>query len=453
MSFLAAVVDPFSRAAEGARVPDEYAFPTETMTLKTKFMLNVPVSQKGINLTFRPSMTDTLVFADKGMIDGGLPNLGYFKRSKDPMQSGLYTTGWTDHYGTGVDIMFNDYRIVGAGIRFTSLMTPEKASGFFAFYTSPMERLNHFAMWEMLKDMYGWKYNTQYPLLGNVPVKGIDYQAAIASIADTDGTLGFGPKKAVTNVELLMQAIAVPWIMSEEAHGLVIDDKFTETPTGAMMNHVQFQQHGFKMAVRPITSDAWDWRKFRPARLFNTTVDQTNQAGGVVADTLPEVGVMFGDTSIALMRKGSNSVPLVTNYNSGGVAYSQTLYNVANGAAYFDDSVASPVLPAETIKQDGWTQVSIVGRGLPGRVGTYSPAEGWGATVGDVPNVAMVEVIMHVEYINQNLSVGSFARIAPKNPGMLAAALQAASVAPMYSYYYSEGGKATTKRMKVKSGY
>lgn len=445
MSFALAVLDPFHPGAEGARVPDEYAYATETMCFKEKFPIYAP-APGGINLTFRPNLTDSLVMSDNigATANWDMPDFGRYFRSKDTNGTGLYVTGFCDSKGessatnSGGPYNWQRYRIVGCGIKLTTMMVPEKTSGWFGMYASPVEGMNHFALEDILREYAGVTVAT-----GSRPVNrsGFDYQAALKK--DSDFSVDPATSKWVKNVDLLMREICVPWVKLPGQTQLQISEDITDAPTGHMMNHVQFQKHGLKAALKPITSDAWDWRKFRnPYYLMPVT---TGWAALVGATELRGIGYnsclacpVYNTTT------GDNPAAV------GGV----TTYD---GVAASADNLRIPIgVQQEQVKQDGWTQFSVIGRQLPRGTtteavpGTFTPPVL--ATVNYNEPVAMVEVIYHVEYVHAALLQTSHAAVSAQNAGYMKKVMQAAAASPIYSYCYADTDGYKFNRMKVKQG-
>lgn len=437
MSFIKAVLDPFAAAAEGARVPDEYAFPTETVTFRDKFIVYGPDPYVGVNMTLRPNLTDSIVMNDTAFEEPmPMPNLGRAFRSNDTEEGeasgkGLWVTGFMDLQGNTKAGRQNwlRYRIVGAGIKVTTMMVPERASGFFGFYISPVEAMNHFMLYDVLAKMAG--IIREAGKQDAVP-SFFDYHAPLKRMVDWEADPAATQFKR--NLDLLFTEICVPWKDDPSNGRLVIDDKITDAPTGHMCNFLTFQNRGFKAALKPITSDAWDWRKLdRPYMMTPVT-------GGAAPFVVPPtntncVGVTWDSCRACLYYNQTNDN---AGLNGGPGTYEGDS-NLVQQQAYG--------LPMELAKQDGWSQFSWICRQTP--AGTKDPNNGqW--TVNEP--IAMVEVVYHVEYVSSSLSQTTHAAIAPKNERAMQAVLRAAAESPMYSHVYADNNRYKFNRMKTNRG-
>lgn len=466
MSFALAVLQPFAKGAEGARVPDEYSFPTETKCFKYKYVMTAPVDNVGLNLILRASLTETLIMNDNaGSTTISQPDLGYSDRSQDgvfdaagnrravPFQNGLYTTGFASHSGfnTGNSNNWNRYRIVGVGMRCTSLMRPETAEGYFGFYTSPMEDMNHFYMWRILQQNTGYAMNTDGTTL-KLKGAGIDYHGVLQKTNANDVTPGSYNTTAGSNslwsknFQLLIQATGIPWTEPTGANQIIIDTNVTETPTGAMMNHLNFQKHGWQTALRPVTMDAWKWRKFEQQNVFRTT------------DT-SGTGYLVGGQSLTRVKPAGN--PSVNTLDgltaTGWTQYSNTGSAASSGAGVggglADYDATGYTVETECIQQSGWTQVAVIGRGLPAGTFTTTQTLPMGAQPTDIPAIGMVEIIMHVEFINGSIEQTSNAQVCPINENAMKQTLSAASKMPLYNYIFEESVARQNKKVRVSRGY
>ncbi len=124
-----ALSDPFHPGAVGAKVPDQFATPTITQTVRASMTLTANAAGEVGAMVFPNPVASTYLFAGNG--------------------SDFSTITWGDNTTTtqarwGVDTAtfaskFDNYRIVGYGIRVTGLSSMTNASGKFILGSFPIE--------------------------------------------------------------------------------------------------------------------------------------------------------------------------------------------------------------------------------------------------------------------------------------------------------------------------
>ncbi len=124
-----ALTDPFHPGAVGAKVPDQYATPTITQTVRASLTLTANSAGEIGALVFPNPVASTYLYAGNG--------------------SDFSTITWGDNTTTtqarwGVDpttfaSKFDNYRIVGYGIRVTGLSSMTNASGKFIMGSYPVQ--------------------------------------------------------------------------------------------------------------------------------------------------------------------------------------------------------------------------------------------------------------------------------------------------------------------------
>jgi len=123
-SFAHALADPFSIEARGARVPDLYAFPTNTFRLQTSVLLGAG-SQTEFGAVFLPNPYVSVI--DTGVAATGTPSitgLGGLQR---------YSSGASSFAAMTIPVLFaplaTEFRVVGGGIKIRNLLPELTATG------------------------------------------------------------------------------------------------------------------------------------------------------------------------------------------------------------------------------------------------------------------------------------------------------------------------------------
>lgn len=394
MSFEHAVLDPFSAKAEGARCPDYYSFPTETKTFKFKFTMKTcdstaaTIASSGatnidwVECIFKPSLIESVVYpkSQAGLSDmniGALVQTGtglfgtnttsgtsrdsgatYAQRTNavDCNKYQLHSSGFIDEsFGT----QFSKYRMVGGGVRMSSLIVPEKSTGYISLYSGPCSAVDY----------------------SNQEFQSLD--AAAAANADLVRTNTGRPVDSDT---------------VNPTHSMKLRSDMSEEPTGAVLDHYQFNGKGLEYAFRPTSEHAFDWRETNSTRSysgFTPYIPGTNTSSAAIT-------VQEGD--------------ILTNVSGSSAYYGKS--------AYYDT--------------EGWSFLCMRGCDLPSATGAQFP-------------IMVVELVYHVEYISSQIGLTSSAKFSPISAGMLENVLYKAAKLPMYRQLYS--GASSGAKMKSRMGF
>lgn len=310
-----AVLDPFNNKAKGARVPDSYAFPTETETFQAKFNVkcNAEFNSDWFDMVFKCSLIDVVTNPTPM---GGTMNTSFFVDAKktsllvgtpptnepvgwDNTWGTLTTNGFidsnaagiTDNNATGGKFQWTKYRIVGGGVRLKSQLIPDKTTGYLNFYSSPNTKVD---------------YST--PLFKN-----------------TDFTLEDNRSLLATHTGRPYVRLETPSTVessSNQPYAVVLNETMSEEPDGEVVEALQFNAKGCEFAFRPVTSEAYNWINITSAPQYATEFADPNSDG-------------TASTSIATI-----SDPLITR---------------------FDESFYSSA---------GWNNLCVKGSLLPAALGT-----------------------------------------------------------------------------------
>lgn len=121
-SFAHALTDPFSLEARGARVPDLYAFPTNTFRLQTSMLLGANLTEFGATFFPNPYVS----YYDTGVGASGVLNVtstGGMRRFAGATAFGGMTTP------TLFSPLATAFRVVGGGIKIRNLLPELTATG------------------------------------------------------------------------------------------------------------------------------------------------------------------------------------------------------------------------------------------------------------------------------------------------------------------------------------
>ena len=359
MSFKAAVCSPFSSSAEGAKVPDEFAFNTETITLKSKF--SISSGDGKVDLVFKPSLLNTITISATNDIENH--NLVDNTNGTQP----LHVFGFADRSGTaksGSKLFDNTskYRVVGMGLRLLSQVHAANSSGYIMLYT-----------------------NLAAPSEARAPPT----QATAATANDN--------YKALVTFDNSKWDVNPAGAWTSIPTGLNLKDGISEEPTGAVIDHFQFNDSGLELSVKPVSYQAWGWRKFAS----DDTVGYLKDAETVL-------------------------IPVGTQ---------MTVNDFTNTAALSYE-------PQEFGYQDGWTQVHFAARDLP------VPDTGGGETY----RLFLAELVVHVEYVDNSVGVYTHGMTRKKLTGGLGAALRSARYAPLYRSIKGSN-VSVSKRIRMRAGF
>lgn len=121
-SFAHALADPFSADARGARVPDLYAFPTNTFRLQTSMLMGANSTEFGAVFLPNPYVS-ALDLGDLGSVASSVTSLGGARRF----------TGASAFMGLTTPTLFTPlataFRVVGGGIKIRNLIPELTATG------------------------------------------------------------------------------------------------------------------------------------------------------------------------------------------------------------------------------------------------------------------------------------------------------------------------------------
>lgn len=120
------LADPFDPNAEGAQVPDMYAFPTATALCRQSFTAQTIDTSGNLDFVVQPNPLCTIACssynnASQSVITGGTP---WFGTNNNPNSTGLnhgFSEFGVSSY-TSLANTFTRYRVVGFGVRITSVL-------------------------------------------------------------------------------------------------------------------------------------------------------------------------------------------------------------------------------------------------------------------------------------------------------------------------------------------
>lgn len=326
-AFAFAVLDPFDARANGAQVPDEYSFPTATVTLKQSTTFQSDANGE-FDFAILPSPLATLYMSNAAT--GGTLAAPY---GQSLQIQNTYVTKMSGLITAADLVAFKQYRLVGLGVRMRSLLVPLTSTGVLQYVTQPAgDRL----LSAYLQINAGVGQGTVIREFMKLPIH------------DGDGYFG----TAIENYK-----------------------------TSGRMEHFAFNRHGLEWNSRPCGPDAFQWRNGTAPGVLT-----------VAADTF-----YLGDA---------------TNLDITAVGTSKN-----NESAYL------------TTKD--WTTLAIRGNNFP----------------NSVP-VLDLEVIMHLEYIDSNVStVGGNGRFPPVIPGALSHVAAQAAGLPLYRSIAGDTGMQMQSRL------
>ncbi len=389
--YAAAVLSPFSPAAKGARVPDSYAFPTETETFQAKFNVETKniYNYNWFDLVFKCSLLDTLTTpalqggtqdtsfqnntkTSKGalVVPSGTPPNGYEAKWGSLTANGFINSDGTVNNKEGGSQKWSKYRIVGAGIRMKSMMIPDKTTGYINFYSNPNSKVD---------------YSTDL------------FQATDFTLYDNRAlmTTHTGRPYVRTVTPLTFPALE----NSVQPYSVVLNETMSQEPTGALVDSLTFNAKGCEFAFRPITAEAYEWRNMTSAPIFSNNVEDTlfNQDGGAVT----QVNFAAGSTGV-------------------NTKFDESFYSTA-----------------------GWNNLCVKGVALG--------ATGAPLTDTTTTPICVVEVIYHVEYISAQINNSNHASYMPYDQGLLDSVAYRASKQQMYRQLYSSSDAYT--KIKRRNGF
>lgn len=256
MSYSLAVLDPFNAKAEGARVPDSYSFPTEAVTFRAKYNINCKSdwNKNWFDQVFKASPID---FMTAPKLQGGSAATSFESRALNVSASDfepspkptdykedwnrLATHGWLpssdaeislNNKGTGM-YQWSKYRVVGGGIRMRSQLIPDKATGYFNFYSTETSKVD---------------YSTKL------------FTSTDFTKANNRALLALHTGRPYVKEQTPVLDIAGPAVTSSQTYGVSLNETMSEEPTGEVLDALSFNSKGVQMSFRPMTAEAYEWR-------------------------------------------------------------------------------------------------------------------------------------------------------------------------------------------------
>lgn len=134
--YASALIKPFSSRALGARVPDLYSYPTETISVETSYTVSTTAAG---NLCFsiNPSPLYTMLGINTVITGGnGTTQASYINSTNN-----IVGIAGCNYFGavssTALINRFSDYRVVGAGVQVKPLISYTNASGKIVYSMTP----------------------------------------------------------------------------------------------------------------------------------------------------------------------------------------------------------------------------------------------------------------------------------------------------------------------------
>lgn len=286
MSYSLAVLDPFNPKAEGARVPDSYAFPTEAITFRCKYNVSCTdtFNQNWFDQVFKASPIDFLTQpaatggSAQSAFTGNAINASASNVTPSPSPAGyeanwnqLKTYGWLPSSATGIEnnnkgegsYNWSKYRVVGGGIRMRSQLIPDKATGYLNFYSTETTRVDYSTPLFV---------GTDFTAPGNRAKLALHTGRPYVKTDTPSGTAG-----------------------DIQQYGIVLNETMSEEPTGEVLDALSFNSKGCQMSFRPMTAQAYEWRNMTSAPKYNTGVSTNTSQEGTASSLIAGVAVDFDE--------------------------------------------------------------------------------------------------------------------------------------------------------------
>lgn len=285
-----ALLDPFSKRAEGAKVLDGYSFPSETTTFRKKFVINSSkvdgTNKTGFDMSVRPSLSSLFLFP--ATMNTDLPAVGTTtanstvgtlgRLSGEPRISGSpvaaadvskYQFRSQGVVGEDNTLGWKQYRIVGGGVRVSSLVLSDQTTGF----------LN----------------------LGATPITELDPTTVAFSNSGWYGAEGAAAIPDMYGLPLVQRG-------DNKDMSLVLNEQMAVNPAGATYQSLKFRNNGLEIAFRPLDPRAFEWKSMKGSIV--------NEADTVAANAVSSVNEQ---TQVTALNGTVQNVPVNTGfYDSRG---------------------------------------------------------------------------------------------------------------------------------------
>lgn len=239
-SFAHAVISPFDIEAEGAQCPDNWCFPTSTAHIKTSFKVRSGTNGD-FDFCFSPALLASVYSGSSATVTGMTTQVLY------PVQTAPVTVAQpaVNAVVTPSTLQsWDQYRLLGAGIRLRSMLIPQTSTGTLYMCQTPA----------------GPK------ILNVADATLIPAVNGASSVAGTN----------YPNLQLLNHYVPISSTTVPDPGGnaaMMFDPVFQSMPTGKVMEHFELNNEGVEIALRPITPQAFEWRSGNN----NTAVNATQQ--------------------------------------------------------------------------------------------------------------------------------------------------------------------------------
>jgi len=437
-SYLAALTEPFSRAAIGAQVPDMYSFPTETQMVRAIFTLGCD-SNGNLDFVVTPSLFQTILCAcpltgaspNNSIANiGGVfcqdftPNSGVLTRLA-PVSSPTLSLNVQSWIASGVvtpETVYEQmqrYRIVGMGCRISSLTAPLNQTGKLVMASFPSPRLSFPSN---LAGHTGAVATTASNASFATVCQWLDLPWPDASGYSTSEILNVPEAKSITVADLCVNG-SIQWVNKPTATGNVaFRDSFNDIVVSNALTLGEVLQGA------------------APAGGVSYSYTLTGATGSIGVNYLTGVvaGVVNGLPPAGAVLTGGTGVPgtfaagaVVVGYNAAQtIVYLSTLSLAITASATYTFTLTLPfvsatgdaVIDPDYFRVDGWETLMVRGTQM-------------GNVVNE--NTISVEVIFHVEgcpYVSG--AVGAFingGEAPPVDPIGYLEAIQAASEMPFFT--------------------
>jgi hypothetical protein len=331
-SFSVAVRAPFSRAAEGARLPDGNPNLSATLALTQKFALQTD-ADGNLDTVVLPGLY-TSAFTTRGSIVGGVNlALASATTTANTLNGPTVAVNTAEGIGFAVNTLagqYARYRIVSYGARLRT--------------TTGVTTTGEFTCAVM-------------PLKGQAPQLSSGYPAVIdgaATAQDSNSYWGsYGPRNTLDN---LLIHLGLPYSGSGNTAQLDIP-KLVNTPCHAVASASQVAARGLHMRGLPFEASARDYRTMTFSSYGTDSLDVATSAGSAAGATyaVQQVGVdmsfarVGGHESIVL---GGTGFPVSSTVGSLELVYHvEAITNPAYAVLARPTGVVPRVAPGQTLDQ------------------------------------------------------------------------------------------------------
>jgi len=247
--YIAALTRPFDSDAEGAQVPDQWSFPTQTSFLRANFTLQTTDISGNLDFVVQPNCFSTVAAsaASTNLITGPVlistPNT-WSRCTANGTINSTTERGFTEGgmiNESNMKAQFSRYRVVGWGVRVRALQAPLNQQGKILFAKVPS--LNTMAMYNLTAGTSQWNQYLNYYGLPGVDSTGFIstginslpsvHETTVATLSAEGGIdipgqlcspLAYGFRDA-TNISVLGTAAG-----GNIAQGMVTDMLTTQNP-------------------------------------------------------------------------------------------------------------------------------------------------------------------------------------------------------------------------------